>query len=421
MTSFLFKNGIVISQNSKREVFRGNVLVNNGIIEYAGKETREADEIIDCTHKIVMPGLINTHTHVAMAHLKGQLDDIPLSSFLEKTFVLDGQRSEEGLYRSAVLGSMEMLNSGVTSFLDLYYSEDVIAKACMDTGIRGFLSWNTLDQDKTTQKGDTISNAENFIKKHVRSDLVRPSIGVQGVYVAEDDIFMKAKEVSARYGTIVHLHLSETREEVYNFARDHGGERPIEHLHRIGFLGSSVVAAHCVWANSSEISYLAKDEVKVSWNPVSNSKLGVGGIAPVIEMMQKGIKVSIGSDSSGSNNSLDVMQSMKFGALMVKNQRWDPSVIKANDILDMATVVASKSLGASDIGSIEPGKKADIITLDTANPRLFPTNEENAISNVVYSADSSCLSDVMVNGDFRKRSGILLAMPYKDWKREELV
>ncbi len=421
MTSFLFKNGIVISQNSKREVFRGNVLVNNGIIEYAGKETREADEIIDCTHKIVMPGLINTHTHVAMAHLKGQLDDIPLSSFLEKTFVLDGQRSEEGLYRSAVLGSMEMLNSGVTSFLDLYYSEDVIAKACMDTGIRGFLSWNTLDQDKTTQKGDTISNAENFIKKHVRSDLVRPSIGVQGVYVAEDDIFMKAKEVSARYGTIVHLHLSETREEVYNFARDHGGERPIEHLHRIGFLGSSVVAAHCVWANSSEISYLAKDEVKVSWNPVSNSKLGVGGIAPVIEMMQKGIKVSIGSDSSGSNNSLDVMQSMKFGALMVKNQRWDPSVIKANDILDMATVVASKSLGASDIGSIEPGKKADIITLDTANPRLFPTNEENAISNVVYSADSSCLSDVMVNGDFRKRSGILLAMPYRDWKREELV
>ncbi len=421
MTSFLFKNGIVISQNSKREVFRGNVLVNNGIIEYAGKETREADEIIDCTHKIVMPGLINTHTHVAMAHLKGQLDDIPLSSFLEKTFVLDGQRSEEGLYRSAVLGSMEMLNSGVTSFLDLYYSEDVIAKACMGTGIRGFLSWNTLDQDKTTQKGDTISNAENFIKKHVRSDLVRPSIGVQGVYVAEDDIFMKAKEVSARYGTIVHLHLSETREEVYNFARDHGGERPIEHLHRIGFLGSSVVAAHCVWANSSEISYLAKDEVKVSWNPVSNSKLGVGGIAPVIEMMQKGIKVSIGSDSSGSNNSLDVMQSMKFGALMVKNQRWDPSVIKANDILDMATVVASKSLGASDIGSIEPGKKADIITLDTANPRLFPTNEENAISNVVYSADSSCLSDVMVNGDFRKRSGILLAMPYKDWKREELV
>lgn len=421
MTSFLFKNGIVISQNSKREVFRGNVLVDNGIIEYAGKETREADEIIDCTHKIVMPGLINTHTHVAMAHLKGQLDDIPLSSFLEKTFVLDGQRSEEGLYRSAVLGSMEMLNSGVTSFLDLYYSEDVIAKACMDTGIRGFLSWNTLDQDKTTQKGDTISNAENFIKKHVRSDLVRPSIGVQGVYVAEDDIFMKAKEVSARYGTIVHLHLSETREEVYNFARDHGGERPIEHLHRIGFLGSSVVAAHCVWANSSEISYLAKDEVKVSWNPVSNSKLGVGGIAPVIEMMQKGIKVSIGSDSSGSNNSLDVMQSMKFGALMVKNQRWDPSVIKANDILDMATVVASKSLGASDIGSIEPGKKADIITLDTANPRLFPTNEENAISNVVYSADSSCLSDVMVNGDFRKRSGILLAMPYRDWKREELV
>ena len=421
MSSVLFKNGIVISQNSRREVFRGNVLVNNGIIEYTGKEAREAEEIVDCTHKIVMPGLINTHTHVAMAHLKGQLDDMPLSSFLEKTFVLDGQRTEKGLYRSAVLGSVEMLNSGVTSFLDLYYGEDLVTKACMDVGIRGFLSWNTLDQDKTTQSGDTISNAENFIKKHAGSDLVRPSIGVQGVYVAEDDIFMRAKEVSARYGTLVHIHLAETREEVYNFARGHGGERPIEHLHRIGFLGSSVVAAHCVWANSSEISYLAKNDVSVSWNPVSNSKLGVGGIAPVIEMKQKGVRVSIGSDSSGSNNSLDVMQSMKMGALMVKNQRWDPSVIRASEILDMATVVASSSLRADDIGSIEPGKRGDIITLDTQNPRLFPTNEENAISNVVYSADSSCVSDVMVNGDFRKRSGILLAMPYRDWKREELV
>lgn len=421
MSTVLFRNGIVISQNRSREVFRGSVLVNDGIIEYAGKDTKQADEVIDCSEKIVMPGLINTHTHVAMSHLKGQLDDIPLSSFLDKTFSLDGRRSESGLYRSAVLGSMEMLNSGITSFLDLYYSEDVISRACIDCGIRGFLSWVTLDQDKTTQSGNTISNAENFIRKHRDSVLVRPSIGVQGIYVAEDDIFLKAREVSERYGTLVHIHLAETREEVYNFAKSHGGERPIEHLHRIGFLNSSVFAAHCVWANSSEISYLAKDDVRVSWNPVSNSKLGVGGIAPVIEMTQKGVMVSIGSDSSGSNNSLDVLQSMKMGALMVKNQRWDPSVMRAQQILDMATVVAAQSLHADDIGSIEAGKKADIITLDTNNPRLFPTDEENAISNVVYSADSSCVSDVMVNGRFRKRSGNLLSVPYVKWERGSLV
>ncbi len=154
---------------------------------------------------------------------------------------------------------------------------------------------------------------------------------------------------------------------------------------------------------------------------MSNSKLGVGGIAPVIEMTQKGVKVSIGSDSSGSNNSLDVLQSMKMGALMVKNQRWDPSVIRAQQILDMATVVAAQSLHADDIGSIEAGKKADIITLDTNNPRLFPTDEENAISNVVYSADSSCVSDVMVNGRFRKRSGNLISAPYVKWERGSLV
>ena len=417
----LFRNGIVITQNQSRDVFRGNVLVNGDIIEYAGKREDHADEVIDCTGKIIMPGLINTHTHVAMSHLKGKLDDIPLSSFLEKTFRLDGNRSDQGLYRSSVIGITEMLNSGVTSFVDLYYGEDIIGRAAEDAGMRAFLSWVTLDQDKTTQSGNTLSNAEAFIRSHRDHGLITPSVGIQGIYVAGDDIFLGSKELSEKYGTIVHLHLAETREEVYNYAKQNGGERPVEHLYKIGFLNPSVLAAHCVWLNANEIGQLSRNDVKVSWNPVSNSKLAVGGIAPVPEMIEKGVHLSIGSDSSGSNNSLDVLQSMKFGALLIKNQRWDPSLVKAGQILDMSTIEAAKSLGRNDIGSIGAGMKADLVTLDLMNPRIFPTDIQNAVSSVVYSADSSCVMDVMVNGVFRKRDGRMLSSPHLEWSAESLV
>lgn len=405
--SLEIRNALILTQNSSREILRGNVFVQGSEIAYLGSETHDADEVIDGTGKLVMPGLINTHCHVAMTHLRGKLDDIPLSGFLEKTFKLDAERTEEGLYNSALLGMYEMIDAGVTSFLDLYYSEDVIARAVEHAGIRGFLSWNTLDEDKTTQKGNPSRNAEEFISKFRDRELISPSVGVQGVYVAGEETYLKAKEIAERNDTIVHGHLAETREEIYNFMREGNGERPTEFLDRIGFLSPRFIAAHGVWNTLREIRLMGKSGVKLSWNPVSNAKLGVGGIASIPEYTENGVTVTIGSDSSGSNNSQDILQGMKFGSLWVKNERWDPSITKAQGILDMATVNAARALGRKDIGSLESGKKADIAVLDLRSAKMMPTTPENAVSNVVYSADVSSISDVIINGVIVKRNWML--------------
>lgn len=403
MNTFEIRNALIVTQNADREVIRGNIYVEGSKISYVGNEQHESEQIIDGTNKLVMPGLINTHCHVAMSHLRGRLDDMPLSRFLELTFKLDSERTDRGIYNSALLGIYEMIDSGVTSFVDLYYSEDIIARAAREAGIRAFLSWVTLDQDKTTQKGNTTSNAEHFIEKFHNDDLVSPSVGVQGIYVASDEIYLKAKELAERKDTIIHGHLCETREEVYNFMGLHNGERPTEHLDRIGFLNPRFLAAHGVWNTLREVKLMGRNQCKVSWNPVSNAKLGVGGIAPVSEYRNNGVLVTVGSDSSGSNNSQELFQTMKFGSIWVKNERWDPAVTTAQEILDMATVNASMALNRTDIGSIETGKKADLAILDLRTPRLMLTNTENAVSNIIYSADSSCVSDVVINGKIVKK------------------
>ena len=408
MNTLEIRNALIVTQNQAREVVKANIFVEGDSISYVGDQAHDAQVIIDGTDKLVMPGLINTHCHVAMSHLRGKLDDMPLSKFLELTFKLDSERTERGIYNSALLGMYEMIDSGVTSFVDLYYSEDVIAKAAKEVGMRGFLSWVTLDQDKTTQVGDTTSNAEHFISKFQNDDLIVPSVGVQGVYVASDEVYLKARELAEKKDTIIHGHLCETREEVYNFMDQHDGERPTEHLDRIGFLNPRFLAAHGVWNTLREVRLMGKNHCSVSWNPVSNAKLGVGGIAPVSEYRNNGVNVTVGSDSSGSNNNQELFQTMKFGSIWVKNERWDPALTTAQEILDMATVNAARALDRNDIGSLETGKRADMAILDLRTPRLMLTNNENAVSNIIYSADSSCVSDVVINGRIVKQDRILL-------------
>lgn len=421
MKSLFIHDAIIVTQNPLREVLRGNILVRDGKIGYIGKEHMDADHTIEANGKIALPGLINTHCHVAMTHLRGKLDDISLGQFLERTFRLDSGRSDSGIYNSSLLGMYEMLDSGITSFVDLYYSEDVIARAVRQSGIRGFLSWVTLDEDKTTQKGSPLKNADKFISDFAHDDLVTPSVGVQGVYVAGDETYLGAKDLAEKKDTLIHGHLAETREEVYNFLNQHNGERPTEHLDRIGFLNPRFLAAHGVWNTLHEIRLMGRNGVKLSWNPVSNAKLGIGGMAPIPEYLGNGVNVSIGSDSCGSNNSQDIFQGMKFGSVWVKSDRWNPAITNAQSILDMATINAAASLNRADLGSIEAGKIADIILLDTRTPRLMLTDEVTAVSNIVYSADASSVSDVIVNGKLLKENGQLLEYRSSDFQDSEFV
>jgi 5-methylthioadenosine/S-adenosylhomocysteine deaminase len=393
--SILIENGTIITENDSREIIHANILVDGNKIVYIGKEEPDHDSKINAKGKFIIPGFINTHTHVGMSGFKGLLDDMVLSEFLDKTSKLDADRTDEGIYNSSLLGIKEMLNSGITSFVDLYYSEDVIEKAVEKTGIRGFLAWATLDQEYTTQKGDPVKNAEAFIRKK-HPDTVTPLAGVQGIYVSSDENYLRVREISEKYKVMVHTHLSETRKEVYDFVKSHN-ERPVEHLASIGFLSDKLIAAHCVWITLNEIKLLAKNGTAVSWNAISNAKLSSGGIAPIPELLSNNVNVSLGTDSSGSNNSLNMFEEMKYSAISINNDRWSADTVKSQQILDMATRNAGIALKAP-IGIIKEGYIADIVIINPNKYNTIPSNEENIVNNLVFSSSSENVEYVMVNG-----------------------
>jgi len=397
--SVLIKGGIVVTQDSERRVLVTDVLIEKNRIKSVGKhKASEAEQVIDAKGKIVMPGMINLHGHVSMATMRGIADDVTFDQFLEKTFAADAKRTNDDLLEGARLGCMESLLTGTTSFLDLYYGEDQVAKAVEEAGIRGFLSWAVLDDDKTTQKGSPIKNAAKFIDKWKGHKLVTPAVGPQGVYVCSEETMHKARELADRKKTFCHYHLSETRGEVYRHLSA-TGKRPVDWLADIGFLHKGDVAAHVVWVTKQEAAKLVDSGVSVAHCPTSNLKLAVGGTSPVIDIREYGGTVGLGTDGCSSNNSLDMFTEMKICALIHKHSRWDPTVMSAQHVLDMATVEGAKALGMEKkLGSIEEGKLADIIVVDSNRIGMVPTTKKNAVSNLVYSCCGQFVFCTMVDG-----------------------
>ena len=394
----LIRNGIIITQDSKRSVVEGNVWIEDGTIAEIGNVHHTSDVVVDAKKGIVMPGLINTHTHVAMTEFRGMVDDIVLEEFLEKTFELDARRTVKSIKASTELSIREMLLSGTTSFLDMYYGEDLVAEVCRDFGIRAFLSWTVLDEDKTTQKGKPLANAERFIMDCPRNGLITPSVGLQGVYACSRETCNGAKDLAIARNTLLHMHLAETRHEVYSHQRG-TGMRPAEWLNSFSFFdGCDIVAAHGAWLTKAEIGILKTHNVSVAHCARSNMKLG-SGIAPVVELKNEGVNVSIGTDSATTSNNLDMFEEMRTASLLQKVNKWDAGIMNAQTILDMATRDAAQSLGRGEIiGSIESGKRADIIILDSKSPRLRPLDRINAVNNVVYSAQGGDVLTTIVDG-----------------------
>jgi len=378
------RGGWIVTQNPRRELVRGDVLVEGGTIANIGQVRDSADRVIDCTDCAVLPGLINTHHHVANTLLRGVADDVPLEGMLEKAYAIDAKLTRRDVQMGALLGCIEMLKSGTTSFHDLFYWEDEVARGVREAGIRGFLSWVVLDEAFTTQRGSPLKNAEQFVKKHKGDDLVTPSVGLQGVYVCSEESYAGAKALAEREGVGLHTHLSETRGEVYNH-RKKTGLRPVEWLDKIGFLCDRLVAAHAVWVTLNEVRALARHGVRVAHCPTSNMKLASGGVAPLPEMFEAGVTVSLGTDSPISNNGMDMFQEMKVCALLQKSSRWDASVAPAQRVLDLATIDAARALRVEDrLGSIETGKAADLAVLDLHRAHATPFNRENIIRHLVY-------------------------------------
>jgi len=401
----------IVTQNSRREIIRGDVVIDGEKIVSVGlKYNGTADVEIEASGDIVIPGLINTHTHVAMTVMRGAVDDVPFSDFLNRVFTIDSERTDEDIEIGTKLGCMEMIRSGTTTFVDMYYSEDIIAEATKEAGLRGVLCWCVLDEDKTTQNGNPLQNCMRFHERFKNEKKIIPGAALQGVYVCNEETCKATKEYSDKEKIPLTLHLSETRGEV-NEHRRKTGKRPGEWLAECGIFGERTIAAHSAWMTMHEVRLMAESGMSIATCPVSNMKLATGGVAPIPEFQKHGVNVSIGTDGSTTNNSLDLFSEMKILGLLQKSSRWDPTVTRAQELLDFATINGAKAIGMSDkLGSIEPGKFADIVILDGKAPNLRPLLPENIVSNIVYSSSSGNVKTVMCQGDVLMQDYILLTL-----------
>jgi 5-methylthioadenosine/S-adenosylhomocysteine deaminase len=379
------------------------VLIRDGKIEEIGKGLRSpADVEVDGEGKIVLPGLINTHTHLSMVLFRGYADDMQLQDWLQKKiWPLEVRLTGEACYQGALLGCAEMIMSGTTTFMDMYFHLEDVARAVDESGLRAFLSYGIIDLfDPAKAKAEQEKSRQLFeFFRNLGSSRIRYALGPHAPYTCSAETLLWAKEFAEKNGLIFHIHIAETRKEQADSQQQHGA-RVVEYLNKIGALCNRMLAAHCVWLTKSEVDLLAKAGVSVAHCPVSNMKLASGGVAPLPEMFERGVTVGLGTDGAASNNSLDMFETMKVCALLHKAQRWDPTVLNAQKVLDLATVEGARALGIADeVGSIEVGKKADIIILDGKMPNMNPVHgKETIVSDLVYSASAANVNTTIVDG-----------------------
>jgi len=394
----------LVTQNPNRDVLRDqSVMIKDEKIAEIGKGLKnQADVVIDGTGEIVLPGLINTHTHLSMTLLRGYADDMRLQDWLQKKiWPAEAGLTPEACYQGALLGCAEMIMSGTTTFMDMYFNMEEVARAVNEAGLRAFLSYGIIDLfDAAKAKAEQEKTRRLF--EHLRSlgsSRIRFALGPHAAYTCSPETLLWVKEFAEKNDAINHIHVAETRKEQADFQKQHG-VRVVEYLDKIGALSNRMLAAHCVWVTKSEVATLGKAGVSVAHCPVSNMKLASGGAAPLPEMFEAGIAVGLGTDGAASNNTLDMFETMKVCALLHKAQRWDATVLNAQKTLDLATIEGARALGVQkEIGSIEVGKNADLIMLDTRLPNLNPIHgKETVVSDLVYSASPANVDTTIVDG-----------------------
>ena len=406
--NILIKDAIIISN----EIKKGSLLIQNDkIVEISNKiGVNDADEVIDASGKILIPGLVNTHTHLSMTLMRGLADDMPLETWLNNyIWPVEAELNPEYCYAGALVACAEMIKSGTTCFNDMYFFMDNVAKAADEAGLRGIISHGMIDFGDEDKRKQEFTESIRIIKKcHNTGDgRIQVAFGPHSPYTCSQELLKEVKREATKYGVRIHIHVSETQKEVSDILEVHG-KRPFEYLDEIGFLGSEVTAAHAVWLSKNEIELIKQSEVKLSHNPSSNMKLS-SGISPVSELLQKKACVSIGTDGPASNNNMDMFEEMKITSLLQKVATMDPTVLKAEEVFKMATINGAKSLGLEDqIGSIEVGKKADITLIDSRSPQLTPFR--NPISHIVYSANGGNVDTVICNGEILMKNRELITL-----------
>jgi len=403
----LIRGSLLLTMSQGSAVIEDPVLgVRNGKIVFVMENDhfRENDycagRIINARNTLIMPGLVNTHTHLAMSCFRGFADDLPLMTWLhEHIFPVEAKHvSPEMVYAGSLLAMAEMILSGTTTFCDGYFFVDSVARAARDAGMRavvsqGFIDFPTPDTPDPSRQLETVERL--LAAWGNASPLIQPALFCHSPYTCSPETLVRIKEAARREDLLYILHLSETREEI-SLISERYGKRPALFLRDLGVLDPATLAVHCTWLDEAEQSVLAELGVRVSHAPQSNMKLAAG-IAPIPAMQARGISVSLGTDGCASNNDLDLFLEMDTAAKIHKVATMDPTVMDARQVVQMATLNGARALGLEDrIGSIEVGKAADLIILDLNQPHLTPMY--NPFSHLVYAVSGADVLTSIING-----------------------
>ncbi|WIV12130.1 amidohydrolase [Proteiniborus sp. MB09-C3] len=421
MRQILLKNGFVVSMNKKEQVYtQGSILIENDRIKAVGDVEQSLiasdAEIVDVKGKIIMPGLINTHVHTSQQLGRGLGDDVNLLTWLhERIFPYESNLTEEDSYISTLLCCLEQIRAGVTSFAEpggQFVSS--MAKAVGEIGIRAKLAKSVMDcgeglparWQKTTRE-ELEKQEEDLRKFHNTADgRVQVWFGLRTIFNNSDDLIIQTKELADKYGVGVHMHVAEVKEEV-EFALETRGATIVKHLDNLGVLDKNFLAVHTVWLTDEEVDIFRDKQVKVSHNPAAAMR--VLGFAKIPRMLKEGICVTLGTDGAPSSNRMDLIDEMWLTSLIHKGWRLDPTIMKAEEIIRMVTVNGAKAiLEENSIGSIEVGKKADMIIINPDSPGMLPLHDN--IANLVTSMHSSNVESTICDGKWIMRERKILTV-----------
>ncbi len=365
---------------------------------------------IHAAGSVVLPGLINAHTHAAMTLFRGLADDLPLMDWLQDyIFPVEAHLRAEWVRWGTRLACAEMLMGGITTFCDMYLFEEEVASAAKEAGMRAVVGEVLYDFPSPNYGPleEGFRYTEALIRKWKGDSLIQPAVEPHAPFTCSPELLQRARRVADENQVPLIIHLSETRDEVER-VRDEHGTTPIRHLHRLGTLEGPTVAAHVVWADDEELELLRESGVGVVHNPESNMKLA-SGVSPVPRMLEMGIPVGLGTDGCASNNNLDLFGEMDTAAKLHKVHSQDPTVLDAQTVLKMATALGAKALGMEEeIGTLTPGKRADLIIVGLEAPHLLPLF--HVTSHLVYSARASDVKTVLVNGRVVVEEGRILTL-----------
>lgn len=394
----LIKHCNLISVEPDRELYEKDIdiLIENDIIKKIDKNiNQDADKIIDATNKVVMPGLINTHAHIPMSIFKENLDGYSLQEWLtQKIWPAEEKLTDEDIYKASMMSFREMIRTGTTTIVDMYFMQNNIIKAAEETNVRLELTRTLMDSDGNGDK--KLEELENLIKEFQgKEENITINVGAHALYTCSESYLPKTIELAKKYNLNFQMHFCENTQEVEDIKKDYNVKNPAEVLEK--YLGSTnSILAHAVKLTDTDIEKMKKLNISISHCPISNLKLGCG-IARISKLLDEGINVSLGTDGQGSGSSLDLFEVMKFTALLQKGINENPKLLPAYEIIKMATINGAKAIRKEQkIGSIKEGKKADIIIIDMENPVIMPIND--IFSAIVYNVKGTDVDTSIING-----------------------